>query len=265
MSFEDIKLDIVDGVATLLLDRPDSVNALRHGTLAELIEALDHVRHSSARALLITGAGRAFCSGADLSPADGGAARHADTPRDGGMVLERYYNPIVERLAAFPMPVVVAVNGIAAGAGCSLALAADFVLAASSAQFLLAFAKIGLVPDVGLTWILPRLVGPARALRMMMLGERITARQAAEWGMIYDIVDDEHLMAEATALAARLAAGPTLAYALIRRGTRDALQSSLSETLRAEYEAQRQAAASEDYREGVAAFGAKRPPHFTGR
>ena len=263
MSFDDIKLDVVDGVATLLLDRPEALNALRHNTLVEIIEALDQVRQSAARALLITGAGRAFCSGADLAS---GAAppKHPDTPRDGGMVLERYYNPIAERLAALPMPVVAAVNGMAVGAGCSIALAADFVLAARSAQFLLAFAKVGLVPDAGLTWMLPRLIGRVRAVRLMMLGERISAEQAADWGMIHDVVDDDQLTSAATALVAKLASGPTLAYALIRRGVHDALQSSFAETLRMEYEAQRQAAGSDDFRECVAAFREKRTPRYLG-
>jgi 2-(1,2-epoxy-1,2-dihydrophenyl)acetyl-CoA isomerase len=263
MAYEDIELNLSAGVATLILNRPASLNALRTQTLEELLDALDRVRDGGdVRTLLITGAGRAFCSGADLSSSK---TARSDAPVDGGLVVERFYSPIVERLFALPLPVVAAVNGVAAGAGCSLALCADFVVAARSASFLLAFAKVGLVPDAGITWLLPRTIGRARALRMMMLGERIGAEQALEWGLIHEVVADDEMLASARALAEQLAAGPTLALSLMRQGVRAALDQSLSETLHAEREAQRRASGSLDVREGVRAFLEKRPPAFQGR
>lgn len=256
-TYEDITLNEEDGVATLVLNRPQALNALRAQTLDEIIDALDTVRDgASARALLITGAGRAFSSGADLAAGGSGS--------DLGAKLERYYNPILERLFALPLPLVTAVNGPAVGAGCALALAGDMVLAARSSYFLQAFVNIGLVPDAGSSWLLPRLVGRARAQAMMMLGERIPAERAEAWGMLYKVVGDDALAGEAFQLASRLAKGPTQAYAMIRHGVRFALEHSLTEALTAERSHQRLAGRTRDFAEGVAAFREKRPAAFTG-
>ncbi|HEX2493071.1 MAG TPA: enoyl-CoA hydratase-related protein [Steroidobacter sp.] len=190
----------------------------------------------------MTGAGRAFSSGADLS------GQQLD---DAGAVLESHFNPLLERLLALPIPFITAVNGPAAGAGCSLALAGDIVVAARSAYFLQAFVNIGLVPDVGSTWMLPRLVGRARAQAMMMLGERIGVEQAEQWGMVYKTVEDAALANEADALALKLANGPTRAYAMIRQAIRASLECSLTEALHIERWNQLQAGRTEDFKEGV--------------
>jgi 2-(1,2-epoxy-1,2-dihydrophenyl)acetyl-CoA isomerase len=247
-----------EGVARLVLNRPEALNALHADTLAEIIHALDRVRdEASARVLLMTGTGRAFSSGADLMTAGPG--------KDAGSKLEDYYNPILERLFALPVPFITAVNGPAVGAGCALALAGDIVLAARAAYFLQAFIHIGLIPDAGTTWLLPRQIGRARAQAMMMLGERIPAETAAQWGMIYKVVDDDALAAESEALAVRLAKGPTRAYAWIRQGIRYSLDHTLTETLAAERNSQRLAGLTQDFAEGVAAFRQKRPVAFTGQ
>lgn len=249
----------VDGkVATLTLNRPDSLNALSGALLDEMQAAVESLPGSGARALLLTGAGRGFSSGADLAAGGG-------LPDDVGAALEAHYNPLVQALFALPMPVVAAVNGPAAGAGCSLALAADIVLAGRSAYFLQAFINIGLIPDAGATWLLPRLAGRARALEMMMLGERISADKAAEWGLISRVVEDDELESEALALATRLAQGPTIAYGLVRRLARDAEQLSLGEALAAERIAQRDAGRTEDFKAAVMAFLQKQQPRFEGR
>jgi len=257
LTYEHILLKQERGIATLTLNRPTALNALKLELISEMSHAVDRLRdEKTARVLLITGAGRAFCSGADLS---GGF------PTDAGAPLETHYNPLVERLMALPIPVVSAVNGAAAGAGCSLALAADIVLAARSAYFLQAFVNIGLVPDAGSTWLLPRLVGRARAQAMMMLGERISAEQAEQWGLIYKVVGDEALTQEAEALATKLANGPTRAYAMLRQALRASLECTLTESLRIERFNQLQAGRTEDFVEGASAFLAKRPPAFKGR
>ncbi len=259
MSYEQIKVEIgADNVATLTLNRPDSLNALTAAMLDEMRAAVESLPESGARCLLLTGVGRGFSSGADLA-ADGGL------PEDVGAVLEGHFNPVVEALFACPLPIVAAVNGPAAGAGCSIALAADIVIAGRSAYFLQAFINIGLIPDAGATWLLPRLAGRARAMEMMMLGERIPAEQAADWGMISRVVDDDKLADEAAALAGRLAAGPTVAYGLIRRLARDAGQSTLDDALVAERVAQRDAGYTEDFKRAVFAFLQKQKPRFEGR
>jgi 2-(1,2-epoxy-1,2-dihydrophenyl)acetyl-CoA isomerase len=264
MAYEHILFSEAGGVATLTLNRPGALNALTTELIAEMIEAVDRVRdEGTARVLLLTGAGRAFCSGADLAVggATGGGQRD---PIDAGGRLETHFNPLLERLFALPVPFVTAVNGPAAGAGCSFALAGDIVVASESAYFLQAFVNIGLVPDVGSTWLLPRLAGKARAQGMMMLGEKIPAATALDWGMIWQVVPDAELMATATSLAARLAAGPTKSYALIRHGIRESLDASLTEALAIERRNQRSAGRSPDFAEGVAAFLQKRKANFIG-
>ena len=261
MSFETIRADLgPDAVGTITLDRPDSLNALSAQMLDELRIAVVRLPEEGARCLLLTGAGRGFSSGADLAGGSGGGL-----PDDLGLALEEHFNPLVEALFAAPVPIVAAVNGPAAGAGCSLALAADIVVAARSAYFLQAFVNIGLVPDAGATWLLPRLAGRARALEMMMLGERVSAQQALEWGMISRVAEDSDLAAEGQALAARLARGPTRTLGLIRALARDAGQHDLTGSLLAERQAQREAGRTEDFRGAVLAFLQKQTPTFNGR
>jgi len=263
MAYAHILFDEADGIATLTLNRPAQLNAMPTAMVAEMIHALDRVRDGeTVRCLLLTGAGRAFSSGADLA---GGELFAGDGLPDTGRVIESHFNPLLARLVALPVPIVTAINGAAAGAGCSLALAGDIVLAARSSYLLLAFVNIGLVPDVGATWLLPRLVGKARATAMMMLGERIKAEQAESWGLIWKAVDDEALMTEARAVAQKLAKGPTLAHALIRQGVRASLESSLADSLRMERDHQRIAGRTADFAEGVKAFMEKRSPRFEGK
>lgn len=259
---DHVLLHEADGVATLTLNRPDKLNAMAPESLDQLIALLDRVRdEGTARVLVMTGAGRAFCSGADL-----GAYDEADQALpDRGIGLERGHNIVCERMRYLPIPIVCAVNGGAAGGGCGYALAGDIVIAARSAYFLQPFVNIGLVPDVGATWLLPRLVGKARATAMMMLGERIPAETAEAWGLIWRMVEDAALMDEAYALARRLAAGPTVSYTLMRQAIGDALEMSLSQTLGMERRNQRVAGRTADHAEGTAAFLEKRPPRFTGR
>lgn len=272
MAYEHISFEIDGGIATLTINRPQALNALHVGVIAEMIDAVDRVRdEGTARVLVLTGAGRAFCSGADLAGggagggAGGAASARRSGPPDAGSVLESHFNPLLERLFALPVPFITSVNGPAAGAGCSFALAGDIVIAARSAYFLQAFVNIGLVPDVGSTWLLPRLAGRARAQAMMMLGERISAETALDWGMIYKVVDDADLAGAAHAIAQKLAAGPTVAYALIRQGIRDCMDKALTEGLMIERRNQLKAGRSADFAEGVSAFLQKRPAQFTGK
>jgi 2-(1,2-epoxy-1,2-dihydrophenyl)acetyl-CoA isomerase len=259
MEFDTIRFEVTAGaVGVITLNRPDSLNALNAAMVDELRAAVEGAPGAGARCLLLTGEGRGFSSGADLASGGG-------LPADAGMALEKHFNPLVEALFALPIPVVAAVNGPCAGAGCSLALAADIVIASRSAYFLQAFVNIGLIPDAGATWLLPRLAGRARAMEMMMLGERIAAEKAAEWGMISRVVEDEELTSEAVALAARLAEGPTVAYGLIRRLARESGQASLGAALAAERAAQREAGETEDFKAAVLAFLQKRPATFEGR
>lgn len=259
MAFAHIRLEQSPAaVATITLNRPDSLNALNGEMVDELRQAVESLPGSGARCLLVTGEGRGFSSGADLASGDG-------LPEDAGMALEKRFNPLIEALFALDLPVVAAVNGPAAGAGCSLALAADIVIAARSAYFLQAFVNVGLVPDAGATWLLPQLAGRARALEMMMLGERIPAEKALEWGLIARVADDGDLAEESVALAANLAQGPTVALGLIRKLARASAQLPLGEALAAERIAQRTAGATEDFKAAVLAFLQKRRPQFRGR
>jgi 2-(1,2-epoxy-1,2-dihydrophenyl)acetyl-CoA isomerase len=262
-TFSSIRLETAGTVATLTLARPDKLNAFTDAMHGEIAEALDQVEAGGAerrlRALVITGAGRGFCAGQDL------AQRKDATGRDLGETIARFYNPLIRRLRALEMPVVAAVNGVAAGAGMSLALAADITIAARSAQFIAAFAKIGLAPDAGATWLLPRLIGPARAAAVAMLAEPIGAERAEAWGLIWRVVDDAALMTEATATAERLATGPTTALARIKRALDLAHENTLDGQLELECMHQSELGDTADYREGVAAFLAKRPPRFSGR
>jgi 2-(1,2-epoxy-1,2-dihydrophenyl)acetyl-CoA isomerase len=258
MIYEHIRLEQSPAaVATITIARPDRLNALSGKTVDELRAAVEESGSSGARCLLLTGEGRGFSSGADLAAGGG-------LPDDVGASLEKHFNPLLEALFELPIPVVAAVNGPCAGAGCSLALAADIVVAARSAYFLQAFVNIGLIPDAGATWLLPRLAGRARAMEMMMLGERVPADKALEWGLISRVVEDEALESEAVALATRLAQGPTVALGLIRKLAREAGHSPLREALAAERVAQREAGRSEDFKAGVAAFLQKRQPRFEG-
>ena len=267
MAYEHILWDEADGIATLTINRPDRLNSLHVGVIAEMITAVDTIRDgvSNARCLVITGAGRGFSSGADLGGGGAGGAGGGTGPIDAGKVLETHFNVLLERLFALPVPVVTAVNGPAAGAGCSYALAGDIILAAKSAYFLQAFVNIGLVPDVGSTWLLPRMIGRARATRMMMLGEKIPADLAYEWGLVSEVVEDADLKARTAEVAKKLASGPTKSLTLIRHGIRDCMDKTLTEGLMVERRNQMLAGRSADFAEGVTAFLQKRPVQFTGK
>jgi 2-(1,2-epoxy-1,2-dihydrophenyl)acetyl-CoA isomerase len=247
---------------TITLNRPHRLNAFNdamHVALAAALEAAE--ADTDCRALLITGAGRAFCAGQDLADR---VARPGETVVLGETV-ERYYNPLVRKLRTLPFPVVAAVNGVAAGAGANIALACDIVLAARSAKFVQAFSRIGLIPDSGGTWLLPRLIGPARARALAMLAEPLPAETAEAWGLIWKAVADDELAAETEQLCARLAAAPTVALALTKRALDAAWSNDLDAQLDLERDLQRQASLHPDYGEGVRAFLEKRPANFIGR
>jgi len=263
LAYETIMFERTEGVAKLTLNRPDrlnSFNTVMHGEVAEALAlAADD---AEVRAVLLTGAGRGFCAGQDLSDravAPGGEAV------DLGDSIDRYYAPLIRRLATLDKPVVCAVNGVAAGAGANIALACDIVLAARSAKFIQSFANIGLIPDSGGTWVLPRLIGQARALGHALTGEPQPAEKAGARGKIWECVDDEALEAEAWALAARFAKGPTRGLAATKHAIRASSLKSLEDELVIERDLMRELGRSADYQEGVAAFMAKRSPTFTGR
>jgi len=251
------------GVLTITLNRPDKLNAFTPDMHEELRGAFARAEgDAQVRAVLLTGAGRGFCAGADLSQRDvsPGAA-----PIDLSVSLGTNYNPLVRRMRALPKPIVCAVNGPAAGAGANVALACDVVLAARSASFLQAFSRIGLLPDAGGTYFLPRLVGTARAMGLALLADKLSAEDAERWGLIWKVLDDAVLMDEASALARRLAAGPTKGYALLKRAMYASAANSLDAQLDLERDLQREAGFSEDYRKGVAAFLSKRAPAYKGK
>jgi 2-(1,2-epoxy-1,2-dihydrophenyl)acetyl-CoA isomerase len=258
-----VLLEITDGVAAITLSRPDKLNAFNEAMHRELAQALDRVEADAAiRAVLLTGAGRGFCAGQDLGDRMVG---EGDAPPDLGATLDRLYNPLIRRICRLERPVVCAVNGVAAGAGANLALHCDIVLAARSAQFIEPFCRLGLVPDAGGTYVLPRLVGAARARGLALLGEPLPAERAEAWGLIWRVVDDDRLLDEATALARHLATQATRGLGLIKRALFASATNSLDAQLDLERDLQREAGRTEDYREGVAAFMAKRPPRFRGR
>jgi len=251
------------GILTVTLNRPDKLNAFNPEMHQLLRDALEVARdEAGVRAVLLTGSGRGFCAGQDLSERNLSADA---APIDLSVSLGSNYNPLVRRLRALPKPVVCAVNGVAAGAGANIALACDIVLAARSASFVQSFSRLGLVPDSGGTYFLPRLVGSARAMGLALLGERLSAEEAERWGLIWKALDDERLIEEATRIAQALAAGPTRGYGLIKKALYASAGNSLDSQLDLERDLQREAGFSEDYREGVAAFLQKRKPAYKGK
>ena len=258
-----ILASVASGVQTITLNRPDKLNSFNPEMHAALRSALNEAaRNPEIRCVLLTGSGRGFCAGQDLSERE---MKAGDAPRDLSTTIEAYYNPLVKAMRALPKPIVCAVNGIAAGAGANIALACDIVLAAKSAAFLQAFAKIGLVPDSGGTWFLPHLVGTARAMGLAMLADKLPAEEAARMGLIWKCVDDALLMDEAQRMCAHLATQPTVALGLMKQAIYAAVNNTLEAQLDLESQLQREAGWSDDYREGVAAFLEKRRPQFKGR
>src|SRR5580692_10757781 len=262
MSYETILFEVDSGIARLTLNRPDKLNSFNTQMHGEVRQALSSIPESGARVLVLTGAGRGFCAGQDLGDR---AVAPGSQGVDLGESLENRYNPLVQSLRDLPMPVIAAVNGVAAGAGANIALACDIVIAARSANFVQAFSKLGLIPDSGGTWFLPRLVGDARAMGLTLLGNKLPAEQAAAWGLIWQCVDDADLYPAVDALAQQFAAAPTRGLAWTKAAIRGSWQHSLTAQLDIERDAQRELGRSADYAEGVAAFIEKRTPRFTGR
>ena len=263
MSYETILFESAGGIARITLNRPDRLNSFTNGMHGELRDALAKVhRDRDLRVLLLTGAGRGFCAGQDLSDR---AVAPGAAPVDLGASIENNYRPLVLALRALPLPVVCAVNGVAAGAGANIALACDLVIATRSASFIQPFCKLGLVPDSGGTYFLPRLVGTARALGLAMTAEKLSAAQAADWGLIWQCVDDAEFSATVDALLQHFAQAPTRGLAEIKRVMYASEGNTLAAQLDLERDVQRELGYSADYREGVTAFLEKRPPRFTGK
>jgi 2-(1,2-epoxy-1,2-dihydrophenyl)acetyl-CoA isomerase len=264
MDYTKIKLATEDGVALVTLSDPGTMNAAGGDTVTELTDAFKRIAaEGQARAVVMTGEGRGFCSGANLAANPGGAPAEGGRP-DAGAGLKAIYNPFVTLLRDYDLPIVTAVNGAAAGVGCSLALMGDIIVAGESAYFLQAFRRIGLVPDGGSTYLLPRLIGKARAMEMALLGEKISAAKALEWGLINRVVPDAELMPTAMALASELAKGPR-AIGMIRKLMLTALDADWDDALTTEADTQTVAGRTDDFREGVKAFLQKRPAQFQGR
>jgi 2-(1,2-epoxy-1,2-dihydrophenyl)acetyl-CoA isomerase len=262
MDLNNIEFDIKEGVATLTLNRPKSLNSFTTEMHAEIRTVMQQViENADIRCLVITGAGRGFCAGQDLG--DRAQTTEGGVP-DVGASVEKNYNPLIRSIMQLPKPVICAVNGVAAGAGASIALACDIVLAARSASFIQVFCKIGLIPDSGGTWNLPRAVGLARAKGLALLGDRLPAEKAEEWGLIWKCVDDEALQEEAWKMASYFATQPTAALGRIKKLLHVSSCNDLNEQLDLEQKAMQDLGQSEDYREGVAAFLEKRPPDFKG-
>lgn len=257
-----ILVEKAGGVCRITLNRPDKLNSFNDEMHRALRAAMEDARDDTGvRAILLTGAGRGFCAGQDLGDRD--PSKMTEAP-DLGVTVETFYNPLTRLMRAIEKPIICAVNGVAAGAGANIALTCDIVLAAKSAKFIQAFSKIGLVPDSGGTWLLPRMIGEPRAKALTMLATPLSAEQAESWGLIWRAVPDENLMSEAEALAGQLAVGPTLGLGLTKKAIQAASENSHSEALDLERDLQRQAGRSADYAEGVAAFLAKRAPNYKG-
>ncbi len=261
IGYQYILFDLTAGIARITLNRPDKLNSFNEAMHAELRDAIARTAAAKARVLVLTGAGRGFCAGQDL--ADRNMSDGA-TPVDLGHTIETLYRPLVLALRALPMPVICAVNGVAAGAGANIALACDIVIAARSASFIQAFCKLGLVPDAGGTWSIPRQIGTARAMGLALLGDKLPAQQAADWGLIWKCVNDEQLVAEVGKLALHFSTAPTRGLARTKQAIYASSGNTLAQQLDMERDFQRELGGSHDYREGVAAFMAKRSPSFTG-
>lgn len=262
MDYENLLFKLEDNAARITLNRPDKLNSFTTAMHQELAHALDRLQDEGARVLVLTGSGRGFCAGQDLSEREVAAG---SAPVDLGETVGKYYAPLVRRLRALPMPVVVGVNGVAAGAGANLALAGDIVIAKQSASFIQPFCRLGLVPDTGGTYILPRLVGRARAMGLAMLGDKLSAQQAEAWGLIWQCVADEEFEARLDELARHFASAPTKGLAYTKQALNQSLANTLDEQLDLERDMMRELGASADYAEGVAAFLAKRQPVFKGK
>lgn len=259
MTFESISVSNENGIARITLNRPDRLNSFTRAMHAELREALSNL--GDARTVILTGAGRGFCAGQDLNDRAVAPGEAVDL----GETVEESWNPLVRVLAGLPQPVIARVNGVAAGAGANIALACDLVIAAKSAKFIQSFSALGLIPDSGGSWHLPRLVGQARAMGLALTGDPLPADKAAEWGLIWKAVDDDRLDAEVDAVAAKLASLPPLGLAAIKQIVRSSWSRTLDEELDLQRDEMRRLGFTHDYREGVAAFLEKRPARFEGR